>query len=73
MFSKGFFPRRVKRHHCVGMGQNSGLYGMSELFTKQQNFRLIEIVDNKINMTQKLIFFLLQKENIAGKGENTDN
>ena len=47
------------------------LYGMTSLFTKQQNFRLIEIVDNKINMTQKLYFFLLEKENIVGNGENT--
>ena len=43
MFSKGFFPRHVKRRHCVGMGQ---------VFTKEQNFN--PLPDNKILDWSKL-------------------
>ena len=35
--------------------------------------KLKAFVDNKINVTEKLIFVLGRMENIAGKGENAGN
>ena len=49
-------------------------YEQTELFTKRQNFRLVQIesrfADDKINVNQKLKFDLERIENIVGIGEN---
>ena len=52
------------------------IYGVKgELYTKLQNFRLVQIESikfgvDKLNMNQKLNFVLGRVENIAGKGES---
>ena len=46
------------------------IFAVYELFTKQQNFRLVQITDDEINMTQKLKLVYGLVENAVGKGEN---
>ena len=59
MFSKGLFPRGVKRCYCVGMG-------LSDIILKFSKFK--GIGDNKIRVTQSIR--QLGVENTVGKAED---
>ena len=63
MFSEGSFPKPVKRCHFMGMGQ---------LFSKRQNFRLVQIesICRRQKKPIKMKFYLGREENIVEKGEN---
>ena len=48
-------------------------WDLPELFTKRQNFGLVQIVafaDDKINLAENSKLVLGREENIVGKGEN---
>ena len=62
-FSKGCFPRGVKRCHCVGMGK---------LFPKQQivdSSKLKVFAGDNFKFNENGSKFLKRVENTVGKGE----